>query len=125
MMAIFASSAASTFHPPWLIRLWYASPFHMFEPHLFSAIVVVLAIAIVWFFKQGKSKNADLNHSEGKREKEFEQLMLKHDTTIKKIKDLDEAFQSEEVDVATYEKKKNAYQTYLAKVKEQLNDYVK
>src|SRR5690554_2541762 len=74
------------FHNPGHIRLWNDTPLRNFEPHLVSAIILLIIIVGIRYFVYFKQKD-HLNKSIIKNEdnKKFKELIAKKNIVLNKI----------------------------------------
>jgi mannitol-1-phosphate/altronate dehydrogenase len=113
-------------HPEGHMKMWYASPLTRFDPHLMTALFIVIIVFGVSYFLYVKRKHREKedNWKNDKQEKQFQDLMAKKEITLRKLLELEEAFDRGELNEKDYEQKAAGYKTYLHKVKKQLNDFL-
>lgn len=115
---------APSFHNPGHIRLWNDTPLRNFEPHLFMAILILLLVAGIGYFIYFKRK-AKLNQTVNEQDDdEFLELTSKKNLLLKKIVQLEEAYEAGELSLEEFNKKNTAYKNYLYKVKQELNKFL-
>lgn len=116
---------APSFHNPGHIRLWNDTPLRNFEPHLLMAILILLLVAgigyFIYFKRKAKLNKGTLN---GQDDDEFLELTSKKNLLLKKIVQLEEAYEAGELSLDDFNEKNTAYKNYLYKVKQELNKFI-
>jgi Tfp pilus assembly protein PilO len=117
---------SSPFHNPGHLRMWYETPLRNFDPHLFTAIVVIIIVAGVGWFTYFQLKNRSLEEKmdENTDEKQFHDLVVKQKVILNKLVELEEKHKAGELSDEDYEKKASAYRDHLIKVKVQLQRFM-
>ncbi|PYZ93398.1 hypothetical protein CR194_09450 [Salipaludibacillus keqinensis] len=120
------SSYTPSLHPQGHMNMWYSSPLTRFEPHLVTALLAIIIIFGVSYFIYVKRKHRDEESkwTSTEEEKTFRDLMSKKNMTLKKLLELEEAYDKGELNEMDYQKKTEAYKAYLHKVKKQLNQFL-
>jgi len=82
-----------SFHPQWLIRFWYQSPFSGINPHIILIIIIAAALFILYLRLKNKREDSDIVQSAGQTKK---------DEIIMDIHLLDEKFKNGEIGEEAY-----------------------
>ncbi|MCR6108779.1 hypothetical protein HXA35_00170 [Bacillus sp. A301a_S52] len=114
------------FHPEGHMKMWYTSPLNRFEPHLMTAIFIIIIItgaclAIHFKFRAKSNRETWENTDEEKR---FQQLMTKKNITLNKLLEIDTLYHEGKITEAEYELKSRQYRNYLYEIKKKLNDFM-
>lgn len=117
---------SSPFHNPGHLRMWYETPLRNFDPHLFSALVVIIIVAgIGWFtYFQLKNRSLEEKMDENTDEKQFHDLVVKQKVILSKLVELEDKHKAGELSDEEFEKKTSAYREHLVKVKVQLQRFM-
>lgn len=126
LLALAISRSSPSFHNPGHLRMWYESPLRSFDPHLFTAILVIIVVAgIGWFvYFQIKNRAIEEQIESTDDEKHFHELVLKQKVILNKLVELEDLNKSGELSDEEYEKKAAAYREHLVKVKLQLQQFM-
>lgn len=118
--------SSPSFHNSGHLRLWYESPLRNFDPHLFTAILIIIIIAgIGWFiYFQIKHKELEEKIDTNTDEKHFHDLVVKQKVILNKLLDLEEMHKKAELSDEEYEAKTSAYRQHLIKVKVELQQFM-
>ncbi|TYB32955.1 MAG: hypothetical protein FXF49_08730 [Flexistipes sinusarabici] len=81
------------FHPQWLMRFWYQSPFSGLNPHIILIVVAAVAIFLLYLKLKNKREGSDVVQSASQTKK---------DEIIMDIHLLDEKFKNGEIDEEAY-----------------------
>lgn len=82
-----------SFHPQWLVRFWYQSPFSGINPHIILIVVAAVALFLLYLRLKNKREGSDIVQSAGQMEK---------DEIIMDIHLLDEKFKNGEIGEEAY-----------------------
>lgn len=116
---------APTFHNPGHIRLWNDTPLRSFEPHLFTAIVIIILIAgISYFFYFRHKGKTDQELVGDKDDERFRELIAKKNIVLKRIAQTEEDCEADKLSEEECNKKILAYKEYLYKIKLELNQFI-
>lgn len=130
MMELILASAvtrsAPSFHNPGHLRLWNDSPLRSFDPHLLTAILLIIVIAGVgWFiYFQIKNRNLEEKLENSVDEKKFHELVVKQKVILNKLIELEEMHKKGELTDEVFENKSSAYRETLVKVKLELQRFM-
>lgn len=93
-----------SFHPQWLVRFWYQSPFSGLNPHIILIVIAAVAVFLLYLKLKNRGKDSDIVHFNGQTKK---------DEIIMDIHLLDEKFKNGEIGEEAYkiarEELKRAY----------------
>lgn len=126
LLASAVTRSSPSFHNPGHLRLWYDSPLRNFDPHLVTAILVIIIIAGVgWFtYFQIKHRNLEEKIETNTDEKRFHDLIVKQKVILNKLIELEEMHKQGELADEEYEAKTGAYRQHLIKVKVELQQFM-
>lgn len=117
--------SAPTFHNPGHIRLWNDTPLRSFEPHLFTAIIIIIFIAGISYFFYFRRKGKLSKDLVGDKDDErFQELIAKKNIILKKIAQTEDDYEAGKLSVEESNEKILAYKEYLYKVKLELNQFI-
>lgn len=116
--------SSPSFHNPGHIRLWNDTPLRNFEPHLFTAIVVLIVIAGIGYFIYFKRKEKLNKGFIRDDDEKFLDLAEKKNILLRKIVQLEEDYEDKNISEVEFKKKVVAYKNYLYKVKQELNKFL-
>lgn len=113
------------FHNPGHIRLWNDTPLRNFEPHLVSAIILLIIIVGIGYFVYFKRKD-HLNEGMIKDEddEKFRELVAKKNIVLNKILETEEDYEAGKLTEEEMKEKVTAYKKYLYKIKQDLNKFL-
>ncbi|MEC9492820.1 hypothetical protein [Flexistipes sp.] len=93
-----------SFHPQWLVRFWYQSPFSGLNPHIILIVIAAVTVFLLYLKLKNRGKDSDITHLNGQKKK---------DQIILDIHLLDEKFKNGEIGEEAYkiarEELKRAY----------------
>lgn len=126
ILASAVSRSTPSFHNPGHLRMWYSTPLRSFDPHLVTAILILIIIAGVgWFiYFQIKNRTAEDKVETNPDEKVFQELVVKQKVILNKLLELEELHKSGNITVDEYEKKESLYREHLVKVKMELQRFM-
>lgn len=116
---------APSFHNPGHLRMWYESPLKEFNPHILMVILAAIFLAWIFYYYAFVVKKARLEEQmrmDGE-EGNFQQLLTKRTTLLKKMIDLEEAFNAGRINEEEFDKKTTAYKQHLIQVKLDLKKF--
>lgn len=114
------------FHNSGHIRMWNQSVLNNFNPHILMIVlgcIIIAGISYFTFFKW-KAKNEENKKQLDQEETAFRQLLAMQNATMKKVLDLEAAYEQGKITEEEYTEKINSYKQYLVKVKIGLRDYI-
>jgi len=82
-----------SFHPQWLIRFWYQSPFSGLNPHIILIVIAAAAALLLYLKLKNRRKDSEIAYSNGQTNK---------DEIIMDIHLLDEKFKNGEIGEEAY-----------------------
>lgn len=114
------------FHNPGHVRLWNETPLRNFDPHLVTALLILIVVAGVWYFihftiKERKKEAAAASDAD---EKKFQELAAKKNILLNKILQAEEEYNAGLITEVELEERVSGYKSYLYKVKTELNQYL-
>ncbi|RXJ01124.1 hypothetical protein DS745_10690 [Anaerobacillus alkaliphilus] len=126
LVASAISRSAPSFHNPGHLRMWYSSPLRSFDPHLVTAILLLIVLAGVgWFiYFQIKHNKAEERLEGNSDEKVFQELVVKQKVIMNKLLELEELYKAGELSDDSYERKETLYREHLVKVKMELQRFM-
>ncbi len=126
MLASAISRSAPSFHNPGHLRMWYSTPLRSFDPHLVTAILILIVVAGVgWFiYFQMKHNKAEEKIESNSDEKVFQELVVKQKVILNKLLELEESYKAGQLNDHEYEKKDALYREHLVKVKVELQRFM-
>jgi hypothetical protein len=126
ILASAVTRSTPSFHNPGHLRMWYSSPLRSFDPHLFTAILVLIVVAGVgWFiYFQLKHRASEEKVDGNPDEKVFQELVVKQKVILNKLLELEEMHKGGNLPDEEYEKKASIYREHLVKVKMELQRFM-
>ena len=111
---------APAYHPEWLVNFWLTTPgVNMVNPH-YLLIVLAAVIALVWFMQKRKAPAKD---SIGEEDQLFKHLLLRKKVIEGELAGLEARLSSAEITEERYSEIKLDYQSHLAEVNKELEQY--
>lgn len=126
LLAAAVTRSSPSFHNPGHLRLWNDSPLRSFDPHLVTAILLIIIVAgIGWFiYFQIKHRELEEKIETNTDEKRFHDLVVKQKVILNKLVELEEMLKKGELSDEEYEIKVGAYRQHLIKVKVELRQFM-
>ncbi|MFN7253321.1 MAG: hypothetical protein ACK4M9_21475 [Anaerobacillus sp.] len=126
ILASAVTRSTPSFHNPGHLRMWYSSPLRSFDPHLVTAILVLIVLAgIGWFvYFQLKHRASEEKVEANSDEKVFQELVVKQKVIMNKLLELEELHKAGEIADEQFEKKGSLYREHLVKVKIELQRFM-
>ncbi len=126
ILASAVTRTAPSFHNPGHLRMWYSSPLRSFDPHLFTAILLLILIAgIGWYFYfQMKHRASEEKVATNNDENVFQELVVKQKVILNKLLELEEMYKKGNLTDEEFEKKAVLYREHLVKVKMELQRFM-
>jgi len=97
-----------SFHPQWLVRFWYQSPFSGINPHIILIVVAAVAIFLLYLRWKSKTEDSEIGNYSGQ---------MKKDEIILDIHLLDEKFKNGEIGEEAYKIARNELKRAYAEEK--------
>lgn len=110
------------FHNPGHIRLWNTSVFKKLDPHLFTALLVIIPIGLIAFYVIQRRKEKMLETVDVE-ELAFQKLTAKQKDLLQKLADLDEKYESGQMDEEEYTTLRENYKHRLLQIKAHLQKF--
>lgn len=118
--------SGATLHPEGHMNWWYSSSFTAIEPHLFTAIILMIPVAAVFFYYMGKSKakKRDSAWAEDETEAEFQLLMDRKRLIMSKLIELEEAEKDGEITREEFLEKEKNHKSHLYETERKLHQLI-
>lgn len=110
---------APQFHNPGHIRLWNTSAFSAIDPHVFTAVVVMIPIIFIVYYIRQRRKEKMLETVDVE-EIAFQKLFNKEQDLLKKIAELDDKHQNGEIEEEEYVTLRENYKYRVMQIKAHL-----
>jgi len=110
----------SNFHSNSHISRWYNSPLAGTDPHMWVAVIIILAfagIAVAGYYLRKKQNAGKLQEEEEKLARLLDDLVIKQKRLMTKIAALDERNENGEIAAEEYEELREQYKSRLVKIK--------
>lgn len=126
ILAAAVTRSSPSFHNTGHLRLWNESPLRNFDPHLVTAILVIIILASIGWFIYFRLKHRELEEKieTSTEEKQFHDLVVKQKVILNKLLELEEMHKKGELADEEYKTKAGAYRQHLIKVKVELQQFV-
>jgi hypothetical protein len=126
ILASAVTRSTPSFHNPGHLRMWYSSPLRSFDPHLVTAILVLIVLAGVgWFiYFQLKHHASEEKVEANSDEKVFQELVVKQKVIMNKLLQLEELHKAGDIGDEEFEKKGSLYREHLVNVKIELQRFM-
>lgn len=126
ILAAVVTRSSPSFHNSGHLRLWYETPLRNFDPHLLTAILVIIIVAAIGWFIYFQLKHRELEEKieAGTDEKNFHDLVVKQKVILNRLLELEEMHKQGELADEEYKTKADAYRQHLVKVKVELQQFM-
>lgn len=126
ILAAAVTRSSPSFHNPGHLRMWYDSPLRNFDPHLLTAILVLIVVAGVgwYFYFQMKHRALEEKVESTTDEKQFHDLVVKQKVILNKLLELEEQHKEGKISKEEFFEKNSAYRQHLVKVKVDLQQFM-
>ncbi|MBT2683940.1 hypothetical protein [Bacillus sp. ISL-37] len=111
---------APAYHPEWLVKFWHSTPgLNMVNPH-YLLIFLTAVIIVVWFLRKQRKPAED---TIGEEDQLFKHLLLRKKVIEGELAGLEARLSAAEITEENFEKLKLDYQSHLAEVNKELEQY--
>ncbi len=111
---------APAYHPEWLVNFWLTTPgLNMVNPH-YLLIVLAAAITAVWFWRKRRKPAEDII---GEENQLFKHLLVRKKVIEAELAGLEARLSAAEITEEHFNKMKLDYQSHLAEVNKELEQY--
>ncbi|MBS8265299.1 hypothetical protein DYI25_12665 [Mesobacillus boroniphilus] len=111
---------APAYHPEWLVKFWLTTPgLNMVNPH-YLLIALAAVIALVWFLRKRRMPAEDMI---GEEDQLFKHLLLRKKVIEGELAGLEARLSAAEITEENYKLLKLDYQSHLAEVSKELEQY--